>query len=392
MFDLPVPSYQDSFPAGACLAIVAMPAQPQWEPYISYAVNELGVRTLLVKGGTCEEAKRAIRSWRKLSAAQMLMIVDGEYGTAMRFDDGRREPSARALGQKPVQETEAAYQRIGVDLDELGIDINLAPVADVWLNERSAFLQPRCFGSTPEEVSLHVRAAVRGLHHAQVGACLKHFPGHGGASADSHKELPIDPVQMQTWRDLHRRPFEEGLLESPEMVMIAHLQMPGLDPSGIPTSFSSHVIQKLLREELQYEGVVITDALNMQAILGRWDPPEACIQALKAGSDLCLLCEDDLGPELYTHWLPRITQEIESALSSGILPRQQWLQSCHRVQALIQARAASGTGEGSSRFCQREEARDESRGLCEAIQRAQGLPVRNFVQSDKIGEKPEAPC
>lgn len=340
MFDLPNPPYSSlDVRPGACLALVAMPAQPQWQPYVDYAVRDLGVRTLLIKGGTCMEASLAIRRWRDISAEPMLMLADAEFGTAMRFDDGRRELNARALGQRSSDETEEAFERIGDDLRDIGFDINLAPVGDVWLNERIPFLQPRCFGSEPEHVGDHAAAAIRGLHRAHVGACLKHFPGHGGASADSHRELPFDPVKLKTWRELHRVPFSMGLVEDPEMVMVAHLQMPGLDPSGDPATFSSQVIETYLREELQFGGVVVTDALNMRAILDRWEPPEAVLRALKAGNDLCLLCEDDLGPELYTRWLPEIIDRIERALRTGELDRERFWRSCQRVTALLESRS-----------------------------------------------------
>ncbi len=328
---------------GACLALVAMPAQPQWQPYVDYAVRDLGVRTLLIKGGTCAEASLAIRRWRDISPEPMLMLADAEFGTAMRFDDGRRELNARALGQRSSDETEEAFSRIGGDLREMGVDVNLAPVGDVWLNERIPFLQPRCFGSEPEHVGDHAAAAIRGLHRASIGACLKHFPGHGGASANSHLELPFDLVKPTTWRELHRIPFAKGMAESPEMVMVAHLQMPGLDPSGDPATFSSTMIQNYLREELQFNGVVVTDALNMRAILNRWEPPEAVLRALKAGNDLCLLCEDDLGPELYTRWLPEIVERIDRALKTGELDRERYLRSCQRVMALSESRR-SGMG------------------------------------------------
>jgi beta-glucosidase-like glycosyl hydrolase len=343
MFDLPVATApQMDFPAGACLALVAMPAQPQWQPYIDYAVRDLGVRSLLVKGGTCCEASQAIRRWREISPRPLLMLADAEYGTAMRFDDGRREPASRALGQRSLAETEEAFARIGRDLKEMGIDINLAPVADVWISERIPFLQARCFGSEPEHVAAHTAAAVRGLHRSDVGACLKHFPGHGGASADSHEELPHDHVQISTWRDFHRIPFARGLEEGPELVMVAHLQMPGLEPRGDPATFSASIIQDLLRTHLDFQGVVITDALNMRAILHRWDPPEAVLRALQAGNDLCLLCEDHLGPELYTRWLPEIIDRIELALKTGELDRRRWIESCQRVQALIDSRRLAG--------------------------------------------------
>ena len=352
MFDLPMPPFS-SFDVrpGACLALVAMPAQPQWQPYVDYAVRDLGIRTLLIKGGSCKEASAAIRRWREISSEPMLMLADAEFGTAMRFDDGRRELNARALGQRSSQETEQAFERIGFDLRDIGFDINLAPVGDVWLNERIPFLQPRCFGSEPEHVGDHAAAAIRGLHRAQVGACLKHFPGHGGASADSHRELPFDPVKLKTWRELHRIPFVMGLVEGPEMVMVAHLQMPGLDPSGDPATFSSHVIETYLREELHFDGVIVSDALNMRAILDRWEPPEAVLRALKAGNDLCLLCEDDLGPELYTRWLPEIVDRIDRALRTGELDRERYQQSCQRVTALLESRqkAASELPEPAQR-------------------------------------------
>lgn len=259
----------------------------------------------------------------------------------MRFEDGRNEIFPIELGELSVEHTEEVYYRIGQSLKEVGIDINLAPVADIWMNPTLLFLRHRCFGSDPSSVADHVAGAVRGLHKGGVGACLKHFPGHGGASANTHSWAALDPIRPERWVMSYALPFQEGILEEPECVMSAHVQYGGLDDSGVPATFSKVILGTLLRDRLHFKGCVLSDALNMKAILRDTPPPEAVCRALLAGCDLCLLCEDDLDGTLYSDVLPAVVERIKKLRGTDGEFANRYKEAFDRVSVLLDGRSAS---------------------------------------------------
>lgn len=255
--------------------------------------------------------------------APLLIGTDQEYGTVTRIREGITAlPSAMAAGaaRQPAL-TEQAWRVAGAELAALGINLDFAPVADV-LGARSAVIGSRSYGSDPTAVAEQVAAAVRGLESAGVAATLKHFPGHGHTVADSHSELPVltqDTAALAA-RDLP--PFEAGIAAGASAVMSGHLDVRALDP-GIPATFSRTVLVDLLRHRLGFDGVVVTDAMNM-APARRWSAGEAAVRAINAGNDLILMPPDVAGAY----------HGLLAGLRDGTLSRDRLVDAATRVLTL----------------------------------------------------------
>jgi beta-N-acetylhexosaminidase len=219
----------------------------------------------------------------------LLVAVDQEGGTVERLGPaGTPPPPAMALGAADdVDLTRSSYRMIAQELRALGLNLDLAPVADV-LSEAGSPLGLRTFGADPESVARHVAAAIGGLHDGGVAATAKHFPGLGGAVADSHETLPSVDRSLDDLRASELVPFRAAIAAGVDVVMSAHLALPRVDPSGDPATLSRTVLTGLLRDELGFAGVICTDDLEMQAIAARLPLPEAAVHAVAAGADLVL--------------------------------------------------------------------------------------------------------
>jgi beta-N-acetylhexosaminidase len=219
----------------------------------------------------------------------VLMLTDHEGGRVQRFRAGFSElPAAADLGLAGVEATAEAYARAGRELREAGVNLVLAPVADVCPRDRPGTIGDRAFGDTPEVVAEHVDAAVRALQDAGVAACAKHFPGHGPTEDDGHRVLPVverDEDELAA-RDL--LPFRAALDAGAATVMTAHAVYPASGDAERPASLSPYWIAEVLRGRLGFDGVVVSDALEMKGLMTQWTPVDSGLRALEAGTDLVL--------------------------------------------------------------------------------------------------------
>ena len=170
--------------------------------------------------------------------------------------------------------------------------MDFAPVADVLTNLDNESIAKRSFGSDAEVVAKMVSNAVTGLEEHGVTACLKHFPGQGGANADTHETLASSERTLEELRETELKPFVAGIEAGAQMIMVGHFTIPSITGEDTPASLSKEIMTELLRDEMGYEGVIITDALNMKAITEKYASDEACIAALEAGADMLLMPED----------------------------------------------------------------------------------------------------
>lgn len=227
------------------------------------------------------------------SGVGLLVAVDQEGGRVNRITDGVTVfPSAEVLSGDAAAVREAGYLT-GRQVADLGINVVLAPVADVTRPDMASFISNRSYGSDPQVVSQMVTASVDGLQDSGVAAAVKHWPGHGGTDVDSHLELPVLDISREGWDQRERIPFQAAIEHRVSIVLVGHLAIPSLDPSGAPATVSSAMIDGLLRTELGFDGVVMTDALNMGAVEAI-DPGRLAVQAVLAGVDI-LLVPPDLG-------------------------------------------------------------------------------------------------
>ncbi|GIJ21175.1 glycoside hydrolase family 3 protein [Micromonospora lutea] len=253
-------------------------------------------------------------------AAPFLIGTDQEYGVVTRITDGvTMLPSALGAGAAGKPDlTEAAWRAAGTELAAMGINVDFAPVADVLVT-RSTVIGSRSFGADPQRAADQVGGAVRGLQTAGVAATLKHFPGHGHSAVDSHKDLPQlvqsrSKLAAEAWP-----PFTAGIEAGALAVMSAHLDVRSVDP-GVAATFSYKLLTEVLRGELGFQGVVITDGMNMPPAR-RYSPGEAAVRALKAGNDVILMP-------------PHVGQAYDgllAALRDGTLPRSRLVEAVTRV-------------------------------------------------------------
>lgn len=266
--------------------------------------------------------------------------VDQEGGRVSRLTEGFTHFYGNgALG---ITGDAALAEQVGVAMGEelaaVGINLNFAPVVDVSGPEEHPLDHPRSFGSNPECVARLGEGLLKGLHHAGVLATLKHFPGHGDVSVDSHLALPVVTKSLEAlWKtDLY--PFAE-LLDQADMIMTAHLVLSAVDPV-LPATISPLVIQKVLREEIGYQGVIITDSLMMEGLLKNVpNIEEASLQAFEAGCDILLLggkqlLEGQEGFELSVGDVVRIHRIFVEAVRSGRISEERLDCSVKRILSL----------------------------------------------------------
>ncbi|WP_153176040.1 glycoside hydrolase family 3 protein, partial [Streptomyces sp. E2N171] len=202
-------------------------------------------------------------------------------------------PGAMALGAGgSLSDARTAGRISGTELAALGIHQNFAPVADVNVNPANPIINIRSFGADPSEVGRMVAAQVTGYQRAGVVACAKHFPGHGDTGQDSHTELPVITHTREEWDRIDAPPFRAAIAAGVDSIMTAHLQVPALDPSNDPATLSPTILQGVLRGELGFDGVIVTDALNMAGVRTKYGDDRVPVLALKAGADQLLFPPD----------------------------------------------------------------------------------------------------
>ncbi|PZQ88409.1 MAG: glycosyl hydrolase family 3 [Leifsonia xyli] len=258
-----------------------------------------------------------------------LTAVDQEGGTVARLDDPG--PSAPALGRMPPEATRQAFADRARLVASGGFTLNFGIVADVTSDPRS-FIAPRVFGGDPAAVSARVAEAVAG-EHGIVLSTLKHFPGHGAVAGDSHQLIPETAMSLDDWRASEAPPFEAGIAAGAELVMMGHLRFTAVDAA--PASLSP-AWYRILREELGFDGVIVTDSLSMLQSSGEpalADPDANGLAALTAGADLLLYA----GPLDTAALAARIT----AAVDDGSLPRERLEDAARRVLELRRGLATS---------------------------------------------------
>uniref|UniRef100_UPI004048893B glycoside hydrolase family 3 protein n=1 Tax=Algoriphagus sp. TaxID=1872435 RepID=UPI004048893B len=246
--------------------------------------------------GTFEKLIGLINRYQQVSKIPLLISIDGEYGLAMRIENTPQYPFAITLGalkNDAKKWVEEVGYRMGLDMKRSGIHLNLAPCADVNTNPDNPVIGYRSFGNESDKVSQLAFATYSGMKKAGIGACLKHFPGHGDTATDSHLGLPILHKSKAELEAEELLPFQVGINQGVEMIMVGHLAVPALTGGkNIPASISRELITDLLKGEMGFKGLVISDALNMKAVANLYpEPGELEWRAFDAGNDI--LCFSD---------------------------------------------------------------------------------------------------
>lgn len=239
--------------------------------------------------GTKEETKTAINRLQQKSSLPLLVGIDGEWGSNMRISDSPRFPFQLTMGAaNQLESTNLIAQAMGAELNELGIHMNFSPVVDVNTNPQNPVIGFRSFGENPLNVANHAREMIKGMQEFDVLTCMKHFPGHGDTDVDSHKDLPTVNKSKAELNRIDWLPYKQGRLAGASAIMMGHLNVPALDDNGLPSSLSPTTIKEILRKELKFEGLVISDALNMQALTKHYGDVDIVKRAYLAGNDILL--------------------------------------------------------------------------------------------------------
>jgi beta-N-acetylhexosaminidase len=271
----------------------------------------------------------AIRAVPRPERHPAIIALDQEGGSVSRLAGiGTTIPAAMALGAAGDEAlTQAMYELTGDELASLGVNLNLAPVADVNSEAANPVIGTRSFGDDPAVVSRHVRAAIAGLHAAGIGATAKHFPGHGGSVVDSHLDLPTIARSRSELREADFVPFAGAVTQGVDCVMTAHAHYPALGSERIPATLSASALEGLLRSELGFKGVIMTDCMEMQAIAARYEPATSARAALSAGADLLLFSHT-------TSAVPAVIDALRDAANSDEFLNDRIRASLARVDAL----------------------------------------------------------
>ena len=242
------------------------------------------------KGGPVRQAKLC-NEFQSLSKIPLLVGMDAEWGLAMRLDSTYAFPWNMTLGA--IQDTkivEKVGYRVGQHAKRLGVHINFAPDIDINTNPKNPIIGNRSFGETREVVADKGIAFMKGMESAGVLSSGKHFPGHGDTDVDSHHDLPVIPFSRERLDSLELHPFKKLINEGLSSVMVAHLEVPSMEiKEGLPSSLSEQIISGILKEEMGFEGLVFTDALNMQGVTKFGADGAVALAAFNAGNDILLM-------------------------------------------------------------------------------------------------------
>ena len=278
---------------------------------------------LILMQDNAEKHIQLLNEFQGKSKVKMMIGIDGEWGLFQRFPAAHKFPWAMTLGA--IQDNSLIYEmtsKIAEDCKRMGIYWDFAPVVDVNTNPANPIIGNRSFGSDINNVIAKGLAYAQGLQDNGVLASMKHFPGHGDTDTDSHLDLPVVSHNLERLNAVELAPFKALLDKKIGGVMVAHLYVPTLEKqSGIPASVSYEVITNLLKKSYQYNGLIITDALNMNAVAKKFPAGELDLRAFKAGNDIMLFSQD----------VPNGKALIKSALEKGEISENRLAESVKKI-------------------------------------------------------------
>lgn len=285
--------------------------------------NKIG-GLIFFQGGPVRQAKLTNRYQAK-SKVPLFIGIDAEWGLSMRLDSTYRYPWNMTLGAiQDMKLIEKTGNQMAKQSKRMGIHFNFAPVVDINTNPKNPIIGNRSFGETKENVTLRALALMKGLQDEGVYATAKHFPGHGDTSTDSHHTLPTVQFDKNRLDDVELYPYKELIKNGLTSVMVAHLNVPSIEPrENYPTSISYNVVTNILKNELQFNGLIFTDALNMKGASNFKKPGDIDLEAFLAGNDILLFAEN----------VPVAIKKFNEAKADGRLTEERLAYSVKKILA-----------------------------------------------------------
>ena len=286
-------------------------------------VEQEKIGGIILMQDDAEQEIALVNEFQKKSRVPMLFGMDAEWGLYQRIKTAHKFPWAMTLGA--IQDNNLIYEmasKIAEDAKKMGIYWNFAPVVDVNTNPKNPIIGNRSFGSDVQNVIAKSLAYAQGLQDNGVLAAIKHFPGHGDTDVDSHLDLPVVKHSLERLNKIELAPFKALMDKKIGGVMIAHLYVPQLEKGkNIPASISYDIVTNLLKNKFRYEGLVITDALNMNAVAKKYPAGELDLRAFKAGNDVLLFSQD----------VPTGKKLIKEAIQKGEISEKRLEESVKKI-------------------------------------------------------------
>ncbi|MBC7740650.1 MAG: beta-N-acetylhexosaminidase, partial [Bdellovibrionaceae bacterium] len=231
--------------------------------------------------------------------APLFIGIDMEGGRVLRLKAPFTSwPPLKKIGDLDAPTVAFQFtQRMGVEMMAVGINLDFAPCVDVYTNPKNTVIGDRAVSSDPQQVEKMASALVRGYIKSGILSCAKHFPGHGHTIIDSHEEMPVEEATLERLNAVELVPFRKALRSRVDMVMTSHILFKNVDPKW-PVTLSEIFLKKMLRNELKYRGLIITDDLDMKAMAKHYDKAQIPIRAMQAGADLLLYCNEPASPPI----------------------------------------------------------------------------------------------
>ena len=323
-----------------------------------------------------ESAHQILRLTNDLQAfagsSPLFIAIDQEGGRVSRLpSDFTVFPACGPIAAcHSVDEVRRIASITAKELRAVGINMNMAPVLDVHSNPQNPIIGNRAYGADPETVSRYALATIDGLHEHRVIACGKHFPGHGDTDTDSHLALPVITATRERLMTVEVPPFRAAIRHGLETIMTAHILFPALDPD-VPATLSPTILQGLLRQELGFHGLILSDDLEMRAIIDHYGIGEAAVLALEAGADILLVCKE--ADRVHT-----AIEAVEAAVKSGRLPLSRLEASLRRITAVKERFLLPYTAADPDLATQTV-GHAEHRRLCEDVSRRLATPQGTSV-------------
>jgi beta-N-acetylhexosaminidase len=290
---------------------------------ISRLIREEGIGGLIFMQGGPGRQLLLTNQYQQMAKVPLMLSIDGEWGLAMRLDSTFSFPWQMTLGA--IQD-DALIVEMGAEIarqcKRVGLTMNLAPVIDVNNNPKNPVIKARSFGDNPVNVARKGIAYMQGMQQNGVLASAKHFPGHGDTDTDSHLALPVIKHSWERLDSIELYPFRQLIEAGLASVMIAHLSVPALDATPkLATTLSHKVVTGLLRERMGFQGLVLTDALNMKGVSDYYPVGEVDLRAMLAGNDILLFSGD----------VPKAIQKIEEAIQQGVTTQAEVDKRCKKI-------------------------------------------------------------